>query len=86
MALLKFGPGVKAYGLGYAENEVGQLDDALTLSVYKPDDEGKLVPTNVKAVDFLIEEGLAFQLRPAEKKQFDDWAKTATTNEAFVLS
>lgn len=87
MALLKFGPSVKAYGLGYAENEIGDLDDKTTLSVMKPskDDPKKLVPTDVSAVDFLTDQGMAFALKADEKKAYDTWKKTAGPNDAFIL-
>lgn len=85
MALLKFGSAVKAYGLGYAENEVGDLDDKMTLSVLKPDKKGDLVPTDVNAVEFLTDLGLATVLKPAEKKGYDDWTKKAKTNDTYIV-
>ena len=86
MALLKFGPAVKSYGLGYAENEVGDLDDKMTLSVYQPNDEGKLVPTDVNAVSFLIDQGLANQLKPDEKKAYDAFVKLPeNANLTFIV-
>lgn len=89
MALLKFGPAVKTFGLGYVENEVGDLDDKLTLKVMRPDpnDEKKLIATDVNAVEFLIDQGYAFQLKANDKKAYDAWAKDpkTKTNDAFIV-